>query len=100
MKIDDKSQSKNWVVPVHAIYLAQDDRKKNTAVRLSRKNKIKCITEMIKCKYSARKNIRSIGPLYSVEYPATTSDSVSAWSKGALFDSKNKTTINPDAAGA
>tara|TARA_B100001996_G_scaffold338772_1_gene291400 strand:- start:572 stop:1126 length:555 start_codon:yes stop_codon:yes gene_type:complete len=41
MKIDDKSQSKNRVVPVHAIYLAQDDRKKNTAVRLSRKNKLK-----------------------------------------------------------
>jgi hypothetical protein len=37
--------------------------------------------------------------LYSVEYPATTSDSVSEWSKGALLDSKNKTIINPDAAG-
>ena len=32
---------KNWKVPIHAVYLAQDDRKKNTAVRLSRKFKIK-----------------------------------------------------------
>jgi len=38
--------------------------------------------------------------LYSVEYPATTSASVSEWSKGARFDSRNKITINPDAAGA
>ena len=30
-----------WKVPIHAIYLAQDDRKKNTAVRLSKKYKIK-----------------------------------------------------------
>ena len=41
-----------------------------------------------------------MGPLYSVEYPATTSDSVSAWSNGARLDSKNSTIINPDAAGA
>ena len=32
---------------------------------------------MIKCKYSHKKNINNIGPLYSVAYPATTSDSVS-----------------------
>ncbi len=30
-----------WNVPIHAIYLAQDDRKKNTAVRLSKKSKLK-----------------------------------------------------------
>lgn len=30
-----------WNVPIHAVYLAQDDRKKNTAVRLSKKYKIK-----------------------------------------------------------
>ena len=30
-----------WKVPIHAVYLAQDDRKKNTAVRLSKKYKIK-----------------------------------------------------------
>jgi pre-rRNA-processing protein TSR3 len=30
-----------WNVPIHAIYLAQDDRKKNTAVRLSKKSKVK-----------------------------------------------------------
>lgn len=65
-----------------------------------KKNKMKCKTEITKWKYSAKKIIKSIGPLYSVEYPATTSDSVSAWSNGALFDSKNKTMINPDAAGA
>jgi hypothetical protein len=46
-----------------------------------------------RCKYSAKKIIKSIGPLYSTAYPATTSDSVSAWSKGVLFDSsKNKIT--------
>jgi hypothetical protein len=38
--------------------------------------------------------------LYSVAYPETTSDSVSAWSKGALFDSKNNTTIKPTDDGA
>jgi hypothetical protein len=41
-----------------------------------------------------------MGPLYSVAYPATTSDSVSEWSKGARLDSKNKTTKKVDAAGA
>ena len=40
-----------------------------------------------------------MGPLYSTAYPATTSDSVSEWSKGARFDSKSKTTIKADAAG-
>lgn len=36
-----------------------------------------------------------MGPLYSTAYPATTSDSVSAWSKGVRFDSRrsNKTKI-------
>ena len=42
----------------------------------------------------------SIAPLYSVAYPATTSDSVSAWSKGALFDSRNNTITKLDAIGA
>ena len=63
------------------------------------KNNEKWIDAIIKWRYSAKKNINNIGPLYSVEYPATTSDSVSEWSKGALLDSKNKTIINPDAAG-
>jgi len=40
-----------------------------------------------------------MGPLYSTAYPATTSDSVSEWSKGARFDSKSRTTIKADAAG-
>ncbi len=31
---------KKWKVPIHAVYLAQDDRKKNTAVRLSKKYKL------------------------------------------------------------
>jgi len=31
------------------------------------KNIIKCIAEITKCKYSAKKNISSIDPLYSVE---------------------------------
>jgi hypothetical protein len=31
------------------------------------KNNIKCSAEMTKCRYSAKKNIKSIGPLYSVE---------------------------------
>ena len=35
----------------------------------------------------------NIGPLYSTAYPATTSDSVSAWSKGVLLDSNNKIII-------
>lgn len=59
----------------------------------------KWIEAIIKCKYSQRKNIKSIGPLYSVAYPATTSDSVSEWSNGARLDSKNNTTTNVDAAG-
>ena len=42
----------------------------------------------------------NIPPLYSVAYPATTSDSVSEWSKGALFDSKKRTIIKLEAAGA
>jgi hypothetical protein len=42
------------------------------------KNKIKCTAEIIRWRYSAKKNMRSMGPLYSVAYPATTSDSVSA----------------------
>jgi hypothetical protein len=42
------------------------------------KNIIKCIADIIKCKYSHKKIINNIGPLYSVEYPATTSASVSA----------------------
>lgn len=31
-----------------------------------KKKIIKCITDIIKCKYSAKKNINNIGPLYSV----------------------------------
>lgn len=61
---------------------------------------IKCIADITKCKYSAKKNIKSIDPLYSVEYPATTSASVSEWSKGALLDSKNSINTKPEAAGA
>ena len=64
------------------------------------KNKQKCMDAIIKCRYSHKKNIKSIPPLYSVAYPATTSDSVSEWSNGALFDSKNRTIIKLDAAGA
>ena len=59
-----------------------------------------CTAEIIRCIYSHKKNIKSLGPLYSVAYPFTTSDSVSAWSKGARFDSKNSTTIKLEAAGA
>lgn len=65
-----------------------------------KKKIIKWITDIIKCRYSAKKNINNIGPLYSVEYPATTSASVSEWSKGARLDSKNNITIKPEAAGA
>lgn len=64
------------------------------------KNKIKCNADIIKWRYSAKKIINNIGPLYSVEYPATTSDSVSAWSNGARFDSRKSTTTNAEAAGA
>ena len=60
----------------------------------------KWMAAMIKWRYSARNIISNIGPLYSVAYPATTSDSVSAWSNGARLDSRNKTTTKPDAAGA
>ena len=59
-----------------------------------------CTADIIRCIYSHKKNIRSIGPLYSVAYPETTSDSVSAWSNGARFDSKNSTTTKLEAAGA
>lgn len=41
MKINYNSPSDKWIVPIHGIYLAQDDKKKNTAVRLSKKSKIK-----------------------------------------------------------
>ena len=41
MKINYNSPSDKWIVPIHGIYLAQDDKKKNTAVRLSMKSKIK-----------------------------------------------------------
>jgi hypothetical protein len=64
------------------------------------KNIENCTADITKCKYSHRKITNSIVPLNSVEYPATTSDSVSAWSKGARLDSKNRTTIKLDAAGA
>lgn len=53
---------------------------------------MKWIPEINKCKYSVRKKNNSIDPLYSVQYPATTSASVSAWSKGVLLAS-NKTSI-------
>ncbi len=55
--------------------------------------------EMIKWRYSAKKNIISIGPLYSTAYPATTSDSVSAWSNGVRLDSNSNIVINAEAAG-
>jgi hypothetical protein len=38
---------------------------------------MKCIADITRCKHSAKKNINNIDPLYSVEYPATTSASVS-----------------------
>jgi hypothetical protein len=41
------------------------------------KNTTKCTDEIIRCKYSHKKKIISMGPLYSTAYPATTSDSVS-----------------------
>lgn len=43
--------------------------------------------------------MRSIGPLYSTLYPATTSDSVSAWSNGVRFDSKSNNKTKIDTAG-
>lgn len=74
----------------HRIFKAYQPPKKKT---------IKWTEEIIKCKYSAKKNIINIGPLYSTAYPATTSDSVSAWSKGVRFDSRSNITINAEAAG-
>lgn len=64
------------------------------------KKRVKCNDAIIKWRYSHKKNINNIPPLYSVAYPATTSDSVSEWSNGARLDSKNNTTIKLDAAGA
>jgi hypothetical protein len=61
---------------------------------------MKCIADITRCKYSAKKNINNIEPLYSVEYPATTSASVSEWSNGARLDSRNNISTKPDAAGA
>jgi len=43
-----------------------------------KKKRTKCNEAMIRCKYSHKKKISNIGPLYSVAYPATTSASVSA----------------------
>lgn len=63
------------------------------------KKSIKCTDAITRCKYSAKKIIKSIEPLYSTWYPATTSDSVSAWSNGVLFDSNRKMTIKLDATG-
>ena len=51
-------------------------------------------------KYSHKYMRSSEPPLYSVAYPATTSASVSEWSKGVLFDSSMKIITNPEAAGA
>lgn len=65
-----------------------------------KKKRQKWSEAIIKCKYSHKKNISNIPLLYSVAYPATTSDSVSEWSKGARLDSKNNTTTKLDAAGA
>jgi hypothetical protein len=42
------------------------------------KKRTKWIDAITKCRYSAKKIIKSIEPLYSTAYPATTSDSVSA----------------------
>jgi hypothetical protein len=58
------------------------------------------MAEITRCKYSQRNINSNIGPLYSVEYPATTSDSVSAWSKGARLDSRKSTTKKQEAKGA
>ena len=63
------------------------------------KKSTKWTEAIIKWRYSAKKMTRSIGPLYSTAYPATTSASVSAWSKGVRFDSNKNSTKNPDAAG-
>lgn len=61
-----------------------------------KKNITKCIEDITKCKYSHNKNNINIAPLYSTAYPATTSDSVSAWSNGVLFASNNKIIIKPE----
>ena len=63
------------------------------------KNKTKWTDAITRCKYSAKKIINSIGPLYSTAYPATTSASVSAWSNGVRLDSNKNNTKNPEAAG-
>lgn len=60
---------------------------------------IKCTDDITRCKYSQRKNIINMGPLYSTAYPETTSDSVSAWSKGVRFASSKRTTTKEKAAG-
>lgn len=52
-----------------------------------------------RCKYSAKKIINNIDPEYSTWYPATTSDSVSAWSNGVRFDSNKKIIIKLEATG-
>ena len=64
------------------------------------KKSTKCIDAISKWKYSQRYMSSSDPPLYSVAYPATTSASVSEWSKGVRFDSKIKIITKPDAAGA
>ena len=56
--------------------------------------------DITKCRYSHKNITSSMVPLNSVEYPATTSDSVSAWSNGARLDSRKSTTTKLDAAGA
>ena len=60
---------------------------------------MKCRAAINKWKYSQRYISNRPPPLYSVAYPATTSASVSEWSKGVRFDSKIKMIINPEAMG-
>jgi hypothetical protein len=57
------------------------------------------IDEITRWEYSTRNIISNIVPLYSVAYPATTSASVSAWSKGVRFDSRRNKIIKLEAMG-
>ena len=49
--------------------------------------------------YSVKYKNSNIAPLYSVAYPATTSASVSAWSKGVRLDSRMNKITKPKATG-
>jgi len=67
-----------YVVSWAAMKMEGKNQSKSSPYQPPAKKRIKWIEAITKCRYSAKKIINSIEPLYSTWYPATTSDSVSA----------------------